>query len=73
MLRLLITPISLYYGSTEPRPVSALTPGADSGSTLVAARDLKRWYVGIEPDTNHAQTASDRAYERTAQQYSERL
>jgi hypothetical protein len=73
MPNLLGTPVSLLGGSIEPRPVSALTPGAGIGSTLVVARDLKRWHIGIEPDKNHAQTASDRAYERRAQQYSERL
>ena len=41
--------------------------------SVVAARDLKRRYIGIELDRNHAQTAADRAYERTAQTYSERL
>jgi DNA modification methylase len=44
-----------------------------SGSTLVAARDLKRRYIGIEWDRTHARTAADRAYQPTTQPYNERL
>jgi site-specific DNA-methyltransferase (adenine-specific) len=54
---------------TKPRGI-VLDPFSGSGSTLVAARELGRQFIGIDLDPDHHRTATTRLREQPAPTYS---
>jgi site-specific DNA-methyltransferase (adenine-specific) len=61
-----VQPLKTLIGAfTKPGAV-VLDPFVGSGSTLVAAREMNRRFIGIELDPNHHRTASSRLREREA-------